>query len=476
MSVLRPTELPAAALDAFRAAIGTTYVLTDPSDLAPHLVEDRGLFRGNALAMLRPGSTEEVARCVAIARAHALPLVAHGGNTGLVGGGTPHGGLILKLDRLNRIREIDPVNMTMTVEAGVILKTVQEKAAEAGCLFPLSLGAEGSCTIGGNLSTNAGGTAVLRYGNARELALGLEVVLADGRVLNDLNRLRKNNTGYDLRNLFIGAEGTLGIITAAVLKLFPLPQQRATAWIGLRSAADGLSLFNRFRANAGDALTGFEFMYGITLDFVTRNIPGTSSPLAEPHRNYVLAELTSPDPSADLNGRMEALLAAAFEDDLVQDAVIAASGAQADALWHLRESMSEAQKHEGGSIKHDVSVPVSAVAAFLDEATAACEAEMPGIRVAAFGHFGDGNIHFNLSQPIGADKAAFLAQWGHFNHIVYAIVAKMGGSISAEHGIGLIKRDELPLFKDAVALDTMRVLKRALDPENILNPGKIFTL
>lgn len=466
----------AAALAELGAALGAGYVSTSPDDLAPHLVEGRGLYCGTAIALLRPGSTAEVAAAITIASAHAIPVVPHGGNTGLVGGGVPDRALVLSLDRLNRIRDVDPVNMTMTAEAGVILKTVQDKAAEAGCLFPLSLGAEGSCTIGGNLSTNAGGTAVLRYGNMRELALGLEVVLADGRVLDDLNRLRKNNTGYDLRNLFIGAEGTLGVITAAVLKLHPKPMARATAWLGVRSAQDGLKIFNRFRQGAGDTLTGFEFMFGIVLDFVTRHIPGTSRPLAEAHPHYILVELTSPDPAADLAARMEALLGAAFEEDLVQDATIAASESQSNSLWHLRESMSEAQKFEGGSIKHDISVPVSAVADFLDEATAACEAELPGLRVAAFGHFGDGNIHFNLSQPVGADKAAFLAQWAHFNDIVHAIVARMGGSISAEHGIGLLKRDELPHYKDAVALDLMRSVKRTLDPANILNPGKVIKL
>ena len=473
------TQFPASvskALASLSERIGAAYVLTGAADLEPHLVEGRGLYRGTAHALIRPGTTEEVAAAVGIAAAHGLPIVPHGGNTGLVGGGTPDQALVLSLDRLNRFRDIDPVNMTMTAEAGCILKTVQDKAADAACLFPLSLGAEGSCTIGGNLSTNAGGTAVLRYGNTRELCLGLEVVLADGRVLNDLNRLRKNNTGYDLRNIFIGAEGTLGIITAAVLKLFPQPRSRATAWLGVNSAQDGLVLYNRLRTAAGDTLTGFEFMYGIVLDYVTRNIPGTSSPLGEAHPHYILIELSSPDPEIDLAARLETLLGAAFEDGLVQDAVIAASEAQAKALWHLRESMSEAQKFEGGSIKHDVAVPVSSVADFLVEATAACERALAGIRVAAFGHFGDGNIHFNLSQPLGADKAAFLAQWAQFNQIVHTIVAGMGGSISAEHGIGLVKKDELPHYKDAVALDLMRTLKRTLDPGNILNPGKIFDL
>lgn len=461
-------------LDELAGIVGANHVLTDPSDVEPHLIEGRGLYRGTALAVVRPGTVDEVADVVRAAARAGVSIVPHGGNTGLVGGGVPHQQLVLSLQRLNRIRNIDPVNMTMTVEAGCILKTVQDAAADHGCLYPLSLGAEGSCTIGGNLSTNAGGTQVLRYGNTRELALGLEVVLADGQVLSDLNRLRKNNTGYDLRNLFIGAEGTLGIITAAVLKVFPQPRQKATAWIGLRSAQDALKLFAQLRNVAGENLTGFEFMRGIVLDFVLKHMPASQAPLAERHEAYVLAELTSPDPEADLAGRLEAVLAQAFEDDLVQDAVIASNEGQAKALWRLREDMSDAQKFEGGSIKHDVSVPVSRVADFLDVATAACEAEMPGLRVAAFGHFGDGNIHFNLSQPIGADKQTFLHEWGHFNRIVHDIVAGMGGSFSAEHGIGMLKRDELARYKNPVALDVMRRIKQVLDPANVMNPGKVL--
>ena len=462
------------ALTEIAASIGQDRVVTAPADIEPHLIEGRGLYRGASPALLRPGTTAEVAACVRIAGKYGLPVVAHGGNTGLVGGGVPKDALVLSLDRLNRIRDIDPANMTLTAEAGCILQSVQAAAAGVDCLFPLSLGAEGSCTIGGNLSTNAGGTQVLRYGNMRELALGLEVVLADGRVLNDLNRLRKNNTGYDLRNLFIGAEGTLGIITAAVLKLYPRPKVRATAWVGVRSAADGLKLFERFRKTAGDTLTGFEFIYSVVFEFVLRHSPGVKPPLAEAHPYYALIEMTSPDAALDLGARMEELLSEAFEADLVQDATIAANEAQANTLWLIRERMSDAQKYEGGSIKHDVSVPVSRVAGFLDVATAACEKEMPGIRVAAFGHFGDGNIHFNLSQPVGMDKAAYLAEWARFNRIVHDIVMGMGGSFSAEHGIGLIKKDELLHYKDAVALDLMRTLKRALDPGNILNPGKVI--
>jgi FAD/FMN-containing dehydrogenase len=457
-----------------RAALGAAQVLTDPADIEPHLVEGRGLYRGSAIAVVRPGTTDEVAAILRLARRHKVAVVAQGGNTGLVGGGVPQGGLVLSLARMNRIREVDPVNMTLTADSGAVLKTVQEAASAAGCLFPLSLGSEGSCTLGGNLSTNAGGTAVLRYGNARELALGLEVVLADGRVISDLNRLRKNNTGYDLRHLFIGAEGTLGIITGAVVKLFPLPKVRATAWVGLASLQAALDLFARFRQGAGDTLTGFEFMYRTIVDFMEKHRPDLARPLAGKHPFHALIELTSPDASLDLSARMEEMLGSAFEDELVSDATIAASHAQSEALWHLRESMSDVQKLEGGSIKHDVSVPISRLVDFLDEATRACEAALPGIRVCAFGHFGDGNIHFNLSQPVGMDKAAYLAMWGHFNEIVHDIAFSLGGSISAEHGIGLIKRDELPRYKDRVALEVMAEIKRALDPDNILNPGKVL--
>ena len=381
---------------------------------------------------------------------------------------------MVALQRLNGVRNVDPLNLTMTVEAGCVLQKAQEAAAAAGCLFPLSLGSQGSCTIGGNLSTNAGGTAVLRYGNMRELALGLEVVLADGRVWNGLNRLRKDNTGYDLRDLFIGAEGTLGIITAAVLKMYPRPRSQATAWVGCRSAQDALKLFGRFRHAAGDTLTAFELIAHQVLEFVFRHAENAVRPLAGDHGRYVLIELSSPDPDAEMPARMESLLAAAFEDDLIQDATLAASEAQAKALWYLRERMADTQAREGASIKHDVSVPVSKVADFLDAANAACHARLAGLRICDFGHFGDGNIHFNISQPVGMDRGAFLALWGDFNRIVHDIVASMGGSISAEHGIGLLKREELAHYKDPVAIDLMRAIKRALDPANIMNPGKVI--
>ena len=465
-----------ALIETLAARLGPASVLTEAGDMAGHLVEARGLYTGEALAVVRPRDRDEVAFVLRECAALGIPVAPQGGNTGLVGGGVPRGGIVLSLSRLDRIREIDPVNATITVEAGCILKSVQDAADEAGYLFPLSLASEGSCRIGGNLATNAGGTAVLRYGTMRELTLGLEVVLADGRIWNGRKGLRKDNTGYDLKDLFIGSEGTLGIITAAVLKLFPRPQARVTAFVGCASAGDALGLFERLRAAAGDQLTAFEYMPPFGLDIVLKHSPGAVRPLAGSHGAYALIELSTPVRDASLQGRLEAILGEAFEAGLVEDAAIGASEAQAGALWQLRERLSEVQRLEGGSIKHDVAVPVSRVAEFIDAATAACEAEMPGLRVCAFGHFGDGNIHFNLSQPVGMDKAAFLSHWERFNRIVHDIVHRMNGSISAEHGIGLIKRDELTLYKDAVALDLMRSVKRALDPSNILNPGKVVSM
>jgi FAD/FMN-containing dehydrogenase len=471
------TDAPALALLAhLTERLGAAHVRTDTDEIALHLREERGLYAGRALAVVRPGSTDEVAFVVRECAAARIPIVPQGGNTGLVGGGVPYGGIVLSLARLNRIREVDAVNATMVVEAGCVLADVQKAAAEAGLLFPLSLPSEGSCRIGGNLATNAGGTAVLRYGNARELVLGLEVVLADGRVWNGLTALRKDNTGYDLKNLFMGSEGTLGIITGAVLKLFPGIRSRATAFVGLASPGDALTLFGRLRAAAGAELTAFEYMPRFALEVVMRHHAAAVKPLAGDHHSYALIELASPQAEADLSSVFEGVIGSAIEDGLVEDATIAASDAQRLALWDLRERLSEVQRYEGGSIKHDIAVPVSRVAEFIDEATAACEAEMPGVRVCAFGHFGDGNIHFNLSQPVGMEKGAFLATWENFNRIVHDIVRTMHGSISAEHGIGLIKRDELPHYKDPVALDLMHTLKHALDPGNILNPGKVLAL
>jgi FAD/FMN-containing dehydrogenase len=457
------------------ARLGPGSVLTEAGDMGGYLVETRGLYQGQALAVLRPRDLDEVAFAVRLCAEAEVPIVPQGGNTGLVGGGVPYGGVVLSLARLDRIREVDAVNATITVEAGCILKSVQEAADRAGYLFPLSLASEGSCRIGGNLATNAGGTAVLRYGNMRELTLGLEVVLADGRIWNGLKGLRKDNTGYDLKNLFIGSEGTLGIITAAVLKLFPKAHARVTAFVGSPSPHHVLKVFERLRERASDQLTAFETMADFGLEIVLKHRPAAPRPLSGRHPFYALIELSSSQKDADLQSLMETLLGEGLEEGLIEDAVIGSSEAQSQALWALREDLSEVQRLEGGSIKHDVAVPVSRVAEFIEVATGACEAEMPGIRVCAFGHIGDGNIHFNLSQPVGMDKSAFLARWEHFNRIVHDIVNGMNGSISAEHGIGLIKLDELPHYKDPVALDLMRSIKRTLDPQNILNPGKVVT-
>ncbi|HEY8384128.1 MAG TPA: FAD-binding oxidoreductase [Microvirga sp.] len=471
-----PAPLPPALLDALVAHLGAAHVLTAHEDLEGHIVETRGLYRGTAIAVVRPGSTAEVGAVMRACAAAKVPVVPQGGNTGLVGGGVPHGGVVLSLARLDRIREVDPLNAAITVEAGCILKHVQEAAEAVDALFPLSLASEGSCRIGGNLATNAGGTAVLRYGNTRDLVLGLEVVLADGRVWNGLKGLRKDNMGYDLKNLFIGSEGTLGIITAAVLKLFPRPKARVTAFLGCASPHQALALFERLRKAAGDQLTAFEYIPRFGLDIVLKHGHGTVRPLEGDHHSYALVELSSPQENADLQDTLEGVLGAALEDGIVEDAVLGSSESQNRALWRLRESLSEVQRHEGGSIKHDVAVPVSRVAAFIESATRACEAAMPGIRVCAFGHFGDGNIHFNLTQPVGMEKAAYLGQWERFNRIVHDIVHGMNGSIAAEHGIGLIKRDELALYKDPVALSLMHSLKAALDPQGLLNPGKVVAV
>ncbi|MEP9352963.1 FAD-binding oxidoreductase [Xanthobacter sp. KR7-65] len=473
-----PIQIDAEVLSALLARIaeriGPAHVVTDGADLAPHLVEGRGLYRGTTPALVLPATQQDVAFIVSACADAGVPVVPQGGNTGLVGGQVPFGALLISLRRLNRIRDIDPVDLTMVAEAGCTLQQVQQAAADAGCLFPLSIGSEGSCQIGGNLSTNAGGTAVLRYGNMRELTFGLEVVLPDGRVWNGLSRLRKDNTGYALKDLFIGAEGTLGIITAAVLRLYPAPTERVTAMLGVPDPAAALALFRRLRAAAGDCLTGFEIMPRFGMETVLKHMQGTVRPLAGDHAWYVLAELTSTRPDDDLSELALAALAAAFEAGEVEDAVLAASEAQCDAMWRLRESLSDAQKFEGGSIKHDVSVPVSRVPDFIAEAARRCEAHLPGVRVCAFGHMGDGNIHFNLSQPVGMDKAAYLAGWEGFNRIVHDLVVSLGGSISAEHGIGLLKREELALYKDPVALALMAAIKAAVDPRGLANPGKVL--
>ena len=465
-------------LQRFRDIVGPKGFSDDPETLAPHLVEQRGLYKGKTSAMLSPANVDEAAAIIKLAQETKTLIVPQGGNTGLVGGQLPFEAgeeLILSLSRMKAVRAIDTENNTLTVEAGVTLLEAQEAAAEADRLFPLSLASEGSCQIGGNLSTNAGGTAVLRYGNARDLVLGLEVVLADGRIWHGLKGLRKDNTGYDLKQLFIGSEGTLGIITAAVLKLFPRPRAVETAFAAVPSVEVAVSLLRVAEAESGGMVTTFELVPRIGVEFVTRHLAGAEDPLEKPSPWYVLIEMTAGRKDAGLKETMEAALATGMEKGLVTDAALAQSDSQRAALWTLRESLSDIQKREGGSIKHDVSVPVSSMAAFIAKASEAVGKEMPGIRPVPFGHIGDGNVHFNLSQPEGMDKEAYLAQWDRMAGIVHGIVREMGGSISAEHGVGRMKRDEIAATKDPVEIDMMRTLKRAFDPAGILNPGKVVS-
>jgi FAD/FMN-containing dehydrogenase len=467
-----------AALERIKSVVGPRGWIDDPNEEEPYLTEARRLWRGATRLVVRPASTAEVAEVVRICAETKLAVVPQGGNTGLVAGGVPpedHDNIVLALGRMNRIRAVDSVNFTMTVEAGCILAQLQEAAAEADRLFPLSLGAEGSCQIGGNLSTNAGGIAVLRYGNARELTLGIEVVLPDGRVWDGLRGLRKDNTGYDLKQLFIGGEGTLGIITAATVKLFPRPRETDTAFLALNKVEDVMDLFARARAATADQLTAFELIPRAALDLALVHIPGTIDPLAARHPWYVLLEMSSSQTESGLRGLLERLLATALEEGLIADGVIAESGAQAKELWHIREAIVEAQLYSG-SIKHDVAVPVSRVADFIIRATAGVCERLPGIRPMAFGHIGDGNIHFNLNQPDGADTAAYLARWQEFNDIVHGIVRDLHGSISAEHGVGRLKRDEITHYKSPVEIELMRRVKLALDPDNIMNPGKLVSV
>jgi tRNA threonylcarbamoyl adenosine modification protein (Sua5/YciO/YrdC/YwlC family) len=463
-------------IDRIGAALGAPGLITDPAAMVPYLSELRGRFHGRARCIARPACTAEVAAVVRHCAAADVPIVPQGGNTGLVAGGIPFEdgqAVVLNLGRMNKIRALDPANDTITVEAGCILHDVQQAAAAADRLFPLSLGAEGSCQIGGNISTNAGGIQVLRYGNMRALVLGLEVVLPDGRVWDGLRALRKDNTGYDLKQLFIGGEGTLGIITAAVLRLFPKPHAQATAFAAVRDLEAAVVLLSRIRAAVGDMVTSFELLPRLGLDLALAQVPGTQDPLAGRHDWYVLVELTASGGGDDLSDSLAAALAAAHEDGLVPDATLAASGAQAEAFWRLREALVEAQKSAGGSIKHDVAVPVSAVPAFIARAGAAVAALIPGIRPIPFGHLGDGNIHFNLTQPTGADTAAYLARWDEVNRVVHDIVAEFSGSISAEHGIGRMKVAENRHYKSPVEIEMMQRIKAALDPRGIMNPGKI---
>lgn len=469
-----------AALAAIRAVVGDKGWFDTPADMAPYLRDHRELYTGQCQAVVRPANREEVAEVVRLCAQARLPIVPQGGNTGLVGGSIPSGdgrGIVLSLSRMSHIRAIDPINNTMTVEAGCVLANLQQAAAEADRLLPLSLGAEGSCMIGGNLSTNAGGVQVLRYGNARNLVLGLEVVLPDGTLWDGLRALRKDNTGYDLKQLFIGAEGTLGIITAAVLRLFPRPRESVTALAAVPQLSDVIDLLNEAQAVSGESVTGFELIPRLGIELVTKHFPDTSEPMATHSPWYVLMEFSAGGNAGDsgrLRAMVEEFLAANFENGRVTDAVLAASETQSRQLWRLREILPESQTREGGSIKHDVSVPISCIAGFIAEATRRLEAAMPSIRVFPFGHVGDGNIHFNVSQPVGMDKAEFYTRWEAFNRIVHDVVAEMNGSFSAEHGIGQIKKSELRHYRTATELALMQTIKTALDPLGIMNPGKIL--
>lgn len=462
-----------------QSIVGSKGFLDDSSDLTGFLTEWRGLYQGSTPLVLLPSTTDQVAAILRVCSAHRLGVVPQGGNTGLVGGAIPHSTperpqVLVSARRLNALRSVDADNFTITAEAGCVLAGVQAAAAAAGRLFPLSLAAEGSCQLGGNISTNAGGTAVLRYGTMRDLVLGLEVVLADGRVLNGLRSLRKDNTGYDLKQLFIGAEGTLGFITAATCKLFPQPRRIATAWVAVPSPGAAIKVYAAARDELGDDLTALEFANGLSLDLVVKNIPGSRAPLDHPSAWHVLIEVSTPRDDSTLDERVQAFLGRMQESGLVSDGVLAASGAQRHALWLLRHNISEAQKKEGASIKHDVSVPVASMERFLELATAAVGKLVPGVRVVAFGHLGDGNAHFNLTQPAGADGAAFLGRWAEISHQVHELATGLGGSFSAEHGIGALKVAQLAHWRGGVPLDLMRAVKKALDPLDIMNPGKLF--
>jgi FAD/FMN-containing dehydrogenase len=473
----QPALIPPPApelLARFITIVGQKYAVTDPDAQEPYLIEMRDLFHGRTPVVLRPGSVAEVAAIVKLANESKTAIVPQGGNTGLVGGQIPHRGeIILSLARLKEIREVDPVSNTMTVEAGVTLQRAREAAADADRLYPQLLPSEGTCTIGGNLSTNAGGIAALVHGISRSHALGLEVVLADGRVLNNLNKLKKDNTGYDLKNLFIGAEGTLGIITAAVLRLVPRPRSIETAYAGVPSPQAAVELLGLATERLSGGVTSFEMMVRAGIEAVVTHDLKSRDPLASPHPWYVLIEVSSQQRTG-LRNVLEEILAHGHEKGLVLDATIADSIEQAKAFWRIREMFGEVQRHIGGSIKHDISVPVAAIPAFIVEADAAVMKFIPGSKTLPFGNVGDGNIHYNVMQPVGMDKKEFLARWDEVNAVVFAVVKKFGGSISAEHGVGVMKRDILHLYKDPVALDLMRGLKRMLDPNGILNPGKVL--
>ena len=460
-----------------RTLLGPSGFIDDPALIAPHLIDFRRLYHGATPFILRPASTAEVATTVQICAEHRVPIVPQGGNTSYCGGATPDPSgsqVLLSLERLNRIRALDAEGFSVTAEAGCTLLDIQTAADDAQRLFPLSLGSEGTCQIGGNISTNAGGTAVLRYGMMRELVLGLEVVLPDGRVLDQLRTLRKDNTGYDVKQWFIGAEGTLGVITAACLKLFPRPAAHVTAFIAIEELDHAVALLSEVRNRMGDAVVAFEVMPRFALELALKHLPGVRNPLSSMHPWYVLAEVAVNGSSEAASERFAGLLAAAVEAGKARDAVLAASETQRLAMWHIRENIPAAQSREGASLKHDISLPIAAIPAFVKAAGSAALAQAPGARMVAYGHLGDGNLHFNFSQPTTQSAAEFLARADAVKHVVHDLVASHGGSISAEHGIGQLKVDELRRYEDPVAWELMRTLKSALDPRNLMNPGKVL--
>ena len=462
------------------AVLEQQYILTEDKDKAPYLTDWRKRFTGKALAVVLPGSSSDVADIVKLCSQNQVAIVPQGGHTGFCGGATPDSSgkqIILNFKRMNQIREIDVANQTITLEAGCILQTVQEKAAEQGFLFPLSLGAEGSCMIGGNLATNAGGTNVLRYGNARDLCLGLEVVTAKGEIWNGIKGLRKDNTGYDLRDLFVGSEGTLGIITSAVMKLYPLPISQWTTLVACKTVADSIALLNLFQKRATSLLTGFEMMTQESLELNEKHFPQMANPLEGKPPFTVLIELSDHESEDHVRQLLETILEEAFESKLISDAVIASNLSQANAFWHMREHITLAQAEEGANLKHDITIPLSSLESFIQETDALMRTNYPGVRIINFGHLGDGNLHYNIAPPLDVDPKAFNeVNEKPIHELVYAQVERCNGSISAEHGVGQLKLDGLRAHKGEVAHELMKTLKRALDPQNILNPNKVVSI
>lgn len=463
-------------IDTVKKIIGDAYVITDLETLTPYIREYRGRYTGKALAVIKPKDTNEVSKIVKLCHDKNIPIVPQGGNTSLVGGSIAYDdqAIILNLSRLNTVFDMDVHNFSVTVGAGVILKDLQDLAQENDRYFPLSLGAEGSCQIGGNIASNAGGMLTIGYGNMRDLVLGLEVVLPNGNIWNGLRRLRKDNTGYDLKHLFIGSEGTLGIVTAAVLKLFPLPKYRETFFAGVQSPAQAIELLTRCRATAGDNIMAFELIPRLGIDLALKHLDDTVDPLEQAYPWYVLAELSAGNDQQNFRDSLETLLSQAFDDKIIGDATLADSQNKQAQLWYIREAIVEAQRMEGGSIKHDIAVPVSSIPEFLDRALACVYDIMPDIRPIPFGHLGDGNLHFNLTQPEDMSREEFLAQWDNINHKVHDIVVDLGGSIAAEHGVGTFKLEELPTRKSTTEMNMMRAVKKALDPKGLMNPNVIF--